>query len=301
MCNDERELVSESKFTLWKKGIPTPSEVVILLFSDIILIGRQKKGSFQLLKPPIALEDAYFCEKSASKNMLQIWHINFEIYNLESFTQYDKYAWMQEAEAAQSRFTILNHQLERDLFSSGQGKRNSLYLKKQSEQQSSAKISDDNISAAGQVETTLTKSNSLRHVFSKLKKSSADNGDSGSNFSLDAGSDNRLSRHMRPLVPAHSQENQMPGRIASLSSSFSNFHIKDKFLARTLETKPFDSQIIEQSAQSMQSLKVQNASEKEEEDIDSLIARGSRLADDPQPAPARSMLSFMKKSSKKPS
>lgn len=114
---EDRELSSEKTFTLFKKGGSTGIEVTVLLFNDLLLIVKHKKLSFQLLKPPIPLEDVMFSDKIESgpnsKNLLQILHFGHgEIYTLQSYTTFDKTGWLHEAEIARATFTAFHSEME---------------------------------------------------------------------------------------------------------------------------------------------------------------------------------------------
>jgi hypothetical protein len=91
------------------------TEVSILLFDDMILIAKVKKFGFALVKPPIPLEEALFIDKpesTAAKNMFQIIHFPFEVYEFQGHTAFDKNSWIQEAESTRARFASLHYEME---------------------------------------------------------------------------------------------------------------------------------------------------------------------------------------------
>ncbi|KAI8905600.1 hypothetical protein EDD86DRAFT_249172 [Gorgonomyces haynaldii] len=116
IANDDRELVSEKQLSMVKKPGNVTVEVILMLFSDMILIAKTKKsGGFSLLKPPIPLEDVLFMDKPDTpnaKHCFQIVHLQVESYTFQTFSQFDKNSWLQEAESVRAGFTILQYQIE---------------------------------------------------------------------------------------------------------------------------------------------------------------------------------------------
>jgi len=64
IANGKRELLSEKPLTYLKKtGSTTSLEVLVILFTDMMLILRWKKDELVLFKPPIPFEAAVFLDK----------------------------------------------------------------------------------------------------------------------------------------------------------------------------------------------------------------------------------------------
>ena len=116
IASTNRELLSEKSFTYWKRSTGTPTEITVLLFSDMIMLTKHKKPEqLQLLKPPIPLESAVFLEKpdGLEKNVFEIIHTEQESYVLQSLSSSDKQTWLQEAEAARIRYTSTMSETEK--------------------------------------------------------------------------------------------------------------------------------------------------------------------------------------------
>ena len=99
-----------------KKPGNVPTDVILVLLSDLILICKSKKGAgFTLVKPPIPLEEALFVDKQdipTEKNIFQIVHFQVEVYTFQSFSLYDKTSWLQEAESTRSHFCCQQFDME---------------------------------------------------------------------------------------------------------------------------------------------------------------------------------------------
>ncbi|TPX67721.1 hypothetical protein SpCBS45565_g03605 [Spizellomyces sp. 'palustris'] len=119
LANGRRELISEKSFTYLKKNTNGTVEVVVLFFTDLVLIVRPKKAdTFILFKPPIPLEAAVFLDKPDAhglKNVFQIIHLQQEIHSLQTISAYDKNAWLQEAETIRSRFCSIHYDFEHNI------------------------------------------------------------------------------------------------------------------------------------------------------------------------------------------
>ncbi|KAI9004057.1 hypothetical protein BC832DRAFT_69814 [Gaertneriomyces semiglobifer] len=64
LANKRRELISEKPMTYIKKNTSSTVQVIVLFFTDMVMIVRQKKpDTFILFKPPIPLEAAVFLDK----------------------------------------------------------------------------------------------------------------------------------------------------------------------------------------------------------------------------------------------
>ena len=64
IANGRRELISEKTFTYLKKNTNGTVEVIVMFFTDMVLITRIKRlDNFLLFKPPIPLEAAVFLDK----------------------------------------------------------------------------------------------------------------------------------------------------------------------------------------------------------------------------------------------
>lgn len=102
-------------FSLIKKSGSLTTEVMIILFDDMILIVKTKKVGFALVKPPIPLEECLFIDKPESasdRNTFQIIHFPFEAYSFQSYTSFDKHSWIQEAESTRASFTAFHYEME---------------------------------------------------------------------------------------------------------------------------------------------------------------------------------------------
>ncbi|TPX47785.1 hypothetical protein SeMB42_g03195 [Synchytrium endobioticum] len=106
-----RELVSEKPFTYLKKhskGSSASVDVLVLVFTDMVLITREKKnGKIVLYKPPIPFEAAVFLDKPDildSRNVFQIVHLQHEMHTLRARSAYDKNRWLAETSARRGVF-----------------------------------------------------------------------------------------------------------------------------------------------------------------------------------------------------
>ncbi|KAI9209472.1 uncharacterized protein BJ171DRAFT_418538 [Polychytrium aggregatum] len=109
LADAERELISEKTFTLLKKNTAVSYDIIVMLFSDLVLLTKPKKGDqFVLLKPPIPFEAAVFLDKTEGSegrsHIFQIIHLQQEVYTLEAFSAFDKNSWLGEAERLRSLF-----------------------------------------------------------------------------------------------------------------------------------------------------------------------------------------------------
>ncbi|RKO93640.1 hypothetical protein BDK51DRAFT_13630, partial [Blyttiomyces helicus] len=117
LANNRRELISEKTFTYHKKNSTGTVEVIVFVFTDLILITRLKKvDGFILFKAPVPLEAVVLLEKPDApgmKNVFQIIHLQQEIHTLQSMSTYDKNAWLQETEGLRSSFCLIYSTYER--------------------------------------------------------------------------------------------------------------------------------------------------------------------------------------------
>jgi hypothetical protein len=98
-----------------KKSTTGTVEVLVLLFTDLVLIVRMKKAdSFVLLKNPMPYESIVILDKPDSEGQkgCQIIHLQHEIHLLLASTVYDKNAWLQDAEALRVKFCSLFYEFE---------------------------------------------------------------------------------------------------------------------------------------------------------------------------------------------
>ncbi|KAI8815050.1 hypothetical protein BJ742DRAFT_733571 [Cladochytrium replicatum] len=107
LANGERELVSEKPFTYVKRNLNTV-DVVVMLFTDLVLITRPKRAQqFVLFKLPIPLESALFMDcpdTEESKNCFQIVHLQTEQHNMQAISATDKNTYLLQAEATRRVF-----------------------------------------------------------------------------------------------------------------------------------------------------------------------------------------------------
>ncbi|KAI9098738.1 hypothetical protein DFS34DRAFT_618767 [Phlyctochytrium arcticum] len=119
LANGRRELISEKAFTYLKKNTNGTVEVIVLFFTDLVLIVRSKKAeTFLLFKQPIPLEAAVFLDRPDAdgvKNVLQIVHLQQEIHSLQTISTYDKNAWLLEVEGIRSRFCSIQYDFEHNI------------------------------------------------------------------------------------------------------------------------------------------------------------------------------------------
>ncbi|KAJ3305041.1 Intersectin-2 [Kappamyces sp. JEL0829] len=105
---DGRDLILENTLQyVGKTGMPT--EVIVLLFSDMILITKRSKkieGGYTLFKTPIALENVVFIDHTSSegKRGFQIAHLKSEIHTILAYSVFDKKSWLQEADATRAQY-----------------------------------------------------------------------------------------------------------------------------------------------------------------------------------------------------
>lgn len=67
LADGRRELISEKNFTYIKKSTSGTVEVIVILFTDLILIVRLKRSdSFVLVKNPLPYESIVFLDKPDS-------------------------------------------------------------------------------------------------------------------------------------------------------------------------------------------------------------------------------------------
>lgn len=70
LADGKRELVSEKQFTYIKKSTSGTLEVLVLLFTDLLMIVRTKKAdSFTMVKQPMPYESVVFLDKPDSEGM----------------------------------------------------------------------------------------------------------------------------------------------------------------------------------------------------------------------------------------
>ncbi|KAJ3386906.1 hypothetical protein HDU92_002209 [Lobulomyces angularis] len=115
LVDGHRELLSEKNLTYIKKSTAGTIEVVVMLFTDLVLITRMKKqDQYQLLKLPLPFESVVFLDKlnSEQKKVFQIIHLQQEIHSLHAATAYDKNSWLQEAESLREKYCELCHDYE---------------------------------------------------------------------------------------------------------------------------------------------------------------------------------------------
>ena len=109
-------MISEKSFTYVKGNSSGTLEVVVLLFTDLLLIVRAKRQDlFILQKPPLPYESVVFLDKPDSdigKKSFQIIHLQQEIYAFEAPTLYDKKIWLREAESLRISFCQLYYEAE---------------------------------------------------------------------------------------------------------------------------------------------------------------------------------------------
>ncbi|KAI8917968.1 hypothetical protein BC831DRAFT_406839 [Entophlyctis helioformis] len=112
---DGRELISEKPLMYHKKSSNVPVDVTLMVFSDMIMMVRPKKGDhLQLFKPPMPLESVVLLDKpdASEKTMFQIVHLEQETYLMQALSVYDKNSWLQEAESTRARFCALHYDIE---------------------------------------------------------------------------------------------------------------------------------------------------------------------------------------------
>lgn len=120
---DDRELILEKTFQYVTKSGQS-LEVVVLLFTDFILLARRKKNEQKLVlfKDPIPLETVVFIDAASedsihridigSRRLFHIVHLRNEVHVLESFSMYEKSSWLQAAESARSMYCSLAYDIE---------------------------------------------------------------------------------------------------------------------------------------------------------------------------------------------
>ncbi|KAJ3299582.1 Intersectin-2 [Borealophlyctis nickersoniae] len=112
-----RELISEKTFTYHKKNTNGTVEVVVLFFTDLILITRCKRpDQFLIFKPPIPIESCVVLDRpdqGGLKNSFQIIHLNQEIHSLQAISAYDKNTWLSDSENVRSQFSSIQLEWER--------------------------------------------------------------------------------------------------------------------------------------------------------------------------------------------
>lgn len=104
--------------TLYKKPLRDPQEVTLLLFTDLLLIVKQKRADFyQMIKLPIPLEESVFLDKpdtssltlssaSSVKHLFQIIHMQQEIHTFQTRSRTDKSTWLEVAEEQRLGFCL---------------------------------------------------------------------------------------------------------------------------------------------------------------------------------------------------
>ncbi|KAJ3034682.1 nucleolar protein net1, partial [Rhizophlyctis rosea] len=116
IANGRRELISEKTFTYLKKNTNGTVEVIVMFFTDMLLITRIKRlDNFLLFKPPIPLEAVVFLDKPdvpGMKNLFQVIHLQQEIHTLQSISSFDKNQWLQEAENIRAQFCSIHYRFE---------------------------------------------------------------------------------------------------------------------------------------------------------------------------------------------
>ncbi|KAJ3043426.1 hypothetical protein HDV00_005124 [Rhizophlyctis rosea] len=116
IANGRRELISEKTFTYLKKNTNGTVEVIVMFFTDMLLITRMKRpDNFLLFKPPIPFEAVVFLDKPDApgmKNMFQVIHLQQEIHTLQSISSFDKNQWLQDAENIRCQFSLIHYNFE---------------------------------------------------------------------------------------------------------------------------------------------------------------------------------------------
>ncbi|RKO98180.1 hypothetical protein CXG81DRAFT_17066 [Caulochytrium protostelioides] len=119
LVTGNRELISEKTFQLLckKNGAATFIDVNLMVFSDILLITRLKRGEqLYLLRPAIPLESVIFIDKPDSdgmRNIHQMVHIGKEVHTFQSKSSYDKNMWLQQLDSIRTAFMALFHDFEK--------------------------------------------------------------------------------------------------------------------------------------------------------------------------------------------
>ncbi|KAJ3124415.1 prolactin receptor [Nowakowskiella sp. JEL0407] len=108
LANDSRELIIEKTFHFIRKNGSTPVEVVVMVFTDLVLITKLRKlDQFVLFKQPIPLESCVFLDKpdhDGMKNIFQIIHLQQEIHHIQAMSAFDKSTFLLKAEELRSNF-----------------------------------------------------------------------------------------------------------------------------------------------------------------------------------------------------
>ncbi|KAJ3209519.1 Intersectin-2 [Dinochytrium kinnereticum] len=118
IANGKRDLIMERQFNYHKKNASTPTEVTLLLMSDMILITRLRKEQYTLYRSPIPLEYCLFVEKSNVTGLayaFQIIHSNVEQHTLVPINPHERETWLHEAETARSTLCLRLLESERRL------------------------------------------------------------------------------------------------------------------------------------------------------------------------------------------
>ncbi|KAI8852531.1 hypothetical protein BC829DRAFT_384614 [Chytridium lagenaria] len=109
IANGKRELISERNFHYYKKNASAPTEVTILLMSDMLLLTRLRKEQYVLYRQPIPLEHIFFMEQSnvtALNYSFQIVHMNVDSHTLVTSNMHERESWLHEAETARIHLSL---------------------------------------------------------------------------------------------------------------------------------------------------------------------------------------------------
>ena len=102
-----------------RKASPNPVDVTVFVFTDMVVIARQKKqDAYQMFKAPIPLESAVFLDKAdvlGMKNVFQLIYLQQEIHTLQARSKTDKITWLNEAEDQRAFFCSSYINLESNL------------------------------------------------------------------------------------------------------------------------------------------------------------------------------------------